>query len=486
MTRQVVVLGCGVGGLSAAIHLRLRGFDVLAVEKGPKVGGKACPIERDGFRLDPGPSIIILTWIYEELFREAGRRPEDYLRFHKLDPISRVFFPGLGAVDLPSELDRTLEVLAEIAPEDVSPLRELVAKLDQVGPAIRKTIFAHPYDRPWQLLDPGLVQVARRFDVRKSYKELVDGWFRSPLLRSFFYGFPSYGGQTYDSKAAGALMIPYLMLREGVWWPEGGVGAIPASLERLARELGVEFRTETEVSGLVIEGGAAQGVRTVSGETIRSDAVVSNLDRHTVGSWLGESLEGEPSLSYFTLHWGLRRKLPGLAHHTLMIPTGFEEGFAQLYRDSKFPDSPIVYLNATAETDPDTAPPGCENLFAVVTSPAQQPHIDWEAQAEEFRHRTLATLREHGYEIDPSDMVFERRQDPNYFASAHGNFKGSLYGRHERDRLWGLFPPSNEHPKCRNLFFCGGSVQPGAGLPMVTLSGRFAAVKAARRLGGRR
>ncbi|MGV3615005.1 MAG: phytoene desaturase family protein [Fimbriimonas sp.] len=474
MPKHVVVVGAGLGGLSAAVYARLRGHQVLLLEKAA-IGGKAAAIETHGFRFDPGPSIIILTRLYEDVFRAAGRRMEDTLRFRRLDPISRVRFSG-ETIDLPGSRAECEALVRDRWPEDGKAFRELMAKVDRVAPHIDRSVFRHPYTKPWQLADPHLIATALPFDVRKSYKELVDGLFQSPLLRAFFYGFPSYGGQTYDSKAPGALMIPYLMLQEGVWYPEGGVSAIPRAFADLARDLGVEVRTDAEVTAVVDAGNEIRAVRLRSGERIEADAFISNVDRTTFGRMIGRGEAPPPSLSYFTLQWGLRTRPEGLAHHTLVVPADYETGFEQLYRQRRFPIPPIVYLNETAGTDPAVAPPGAGNLFAVVTSPAVEDEFDWERETPRFRAAVLATLREAGLDVEAHGIEFERIQTPRYFESAHGNYRGTLYGPDESARPFGgMFPPTNRDPEFKNLFYCGGSVQPGAGLPMVTLSGKFAA-----------
>jgi phytoene desaturase len=483
----VVIVGAGVGGLVAAIRSRLLGYDVLLLEAGGVCGGKAAPIVTEGFLFDPGPSIIILTEIYERLFRDAGRVPGDYLRFKRLDPISRVYFDKDPPLDLPGSREECLRTLREIAPEDAKAFETLFSKLDKVAPAIRKSIFSHPIDRPWQLVDPSLVSIATQFDVRKTYKELVDDLFSSELLRAFFYGFPSYGGQSYRSKAPGALLIPYLMIEDGVYYPEGGVSAIPAAFERLARELGVEIKLNSQVASLLTKGDCVSGVSLSSGETIEADAVISNVDRLTTQAWLGLSPNPRPSYSYFTLQWGIKGRVSGLSHHTLLVPKGFQKGFEDLYVRREFPDPPIVYLNDTTSTDASVAPPGCTNLFAVVTSPSMEKHIDWTTEAPRYRQIVIDQIRTSGIELDENAIIVERAQTPVYFQQQHGNYLGSLYGPDESERLFGgMFPLRNWDEKFKNLYYCGGSVQPGAGLPMVTLSGKFAVDTMHRRMAKRK
>lgn len=467
MAKHVVVVGAGQGGLSAAIHLRLRGHRVLVVHDGP-IGGKATAVEVQGYRLDPGPSIVILPRIYRAVFQAAGRRMEDYLRFRRLDPISRVLFEGQPPLDLPADRDACLRLVGDIDTNDQEALARLMDDLDKVSPHIDASVFKHPYHSPIQIADPHLIATAMRFDVRKTYREMVDGMFRSPLLRAFFYGFPSYGGQTYDSKAPGALMIPYLMIQEGVWYPEGGVAAIPEAFARLARELGVEFR-QGKATGLRRSGARVTHVVTED-EALEADAFVMNADRLQVAGWLGRPTDVPPSLSYFTVHWGIQGELKGLEHHTLLIPKEFEKGFEDLYRRREFPRPPIIYLNVTP------APSGRTALFAVVTAPAQEPHLDWSRDERLYRDLVAQEIARFGWDVDAHKLDFERIQSPDVFARRDGNHRGSLYGPDESHRLFGgLFPLRCKDEEIKNLFYCGGSVQPGAGLPMVTLSGKFAA-----------
>lgn len=324
--------------------------------------------------------------------------------------------------------------------------------------------------------------VAARFGGGQSYKAVVDRMFGSPLLRAFFYGFPSYGGQTYSGRAWGAFLIPYYMIERGVFYPEGGVASIPRAMADLGREIGVEIREECRVAGLEASDGMVRGVRLCTGEIEAADAVISNVDRTTTRSWLGIRSSATPSFSYFTVHWGIRKVLPGLGHHTLLVPGSFAQGFEELYGRHRMPDEPIVYLNVTGATDPGTAPPGRTNLLAVVTSPACEDGVDWSLFAAEARSRVLGMLARFGWKIGESDFDFERVQTPEYFWSRHGNFRGSLYGIDEKERLFGMFPERCLDEEFKNLFYCGASVQPGAGLPMVTLSGRFAADLAHKRL----
>ncbi len=469
--RRAAVIGGGQAGLSAAIHLRLMGLEVELLEQRGVWGGKAAGLQESGFDLDPGPSIIISPWIYADVFARAGERMADHLRLRQVDPIFRMMLED-RVLDLPPDREGFLSCIQQ----DESAHRRLFAQLDNVYPHIRDTIFERPFDRPWHLVHPKLIATALPFDLRKSYRQQIDALFLSPELRALYYGFPSYSGQTYHGRAAGALVVPYLMVEEGVWFPDGGVAAIPAAFAALAARLGVTMRPGSRVLGLAREGDRVRAVRLEGQDDIEADLVVSAVDRITVETqWLDRRLDLTPSFSYFTLHLGLRKELLGLKHHTLLVPPDFAQGFEQLYGEGLPPDAPVVYLNSTP------APEGCTNLFIVLTVPAMRSHLDW--QAEEVRQRGLALeiVRRFGWSWEPEDVVFERMQSPRTFQERDGSWRGSLYGPLGDERLFGLLPLANDDPELKNLFYAGGSVQPGAGLPMATLSGRFAAEKAGRR-----
>lgn len=502
MSKQLIIIGAGQGGLSASIYAKLHGWDVLVIEKRELPGGKAAQIDMAGFQLDPGPSIIILTHLYDQVFQAAGRNPRDYLNFTPLPTLSRVYFEGQSMIDLPADLDACRSLLRQVAPQDLAGFDKLYATLRKAAPLVDKSVFAQPFRDPKDLLSPALLKFGFHFNPFRDYKTLVDQYFKSDLLRSFFYGFPSYGGQSYHSKAPGAFLIPFYMIEHGVSFPVGGVRAISAAFHRLAVELGVEFRFNTGISEIETANDRVTAVITDQNERITADAIISNVDPWTLGPQKQPPTK-PASFSYFTAHWGLNKKVEGLDHHTLFVPKTYEESFRELYADRQFPTRPIVYVNDAHHLDPVSLPitesfvsplPSEEGLregqtdetpalksveqksliFAVITAPSQEPHINWQAQTREYVQRIRHELELHNISFSNEDIIFERIQTPDLFAQRDGNFRGSLYGGDEQFRQWGIFPPVNIDPKFKNLAYCGGAVQPGAGLPMVTLSGKFA------------
>lgn len=467
--KKVVVLGGGQGGLATGAHLAFRGYDVTILEPN-RIGGKAGQILQNGYRLDPGPSIIIMKDLYDDAIKSFGLNPTDFLKWNRLDPITRVHFRD-QVIDIPSDLAAALDLVAGMSKKDHDSLKSLVDLFAPLVSLINESVFKKPFEKPLDMMNPSLLKFGLKFNPLRNYKQLVDSMFETPLLRAFFYGFPSYSGQSYHSKAPGAFFIPYHMLSSGVWYPESGIGAIPQAFEKIFRSFGGKV-VGARFLDFVMSGSQVVAVKTDQGE-IECDAVVSNIDRLTIEKQLGRKTPEKPSYSYFTMHWGIPQVLNEVKHHTLVIPDGFEKGFVDLYDHRKFPSEPIVYLNNPTEIDPESAPEGKTNLFAVITSPGKESHLDWKQSTPEFSKIVKTSLKRIG--IDTSEAEFERVQTPLYFEQEHGSYLGSLYGADEPWRLMGMFPLANRDPQIGNLAYCGGSVQPGAGLPMVTLSGKFAA-----------
>ncbi len=475
MPQDVLIIGAGVAGLSAAIHARLMGHRVLVVEARAVSGGKAAAVETHGFRFDPGPSIVILPKLYEPLFRAAGKEMAQMLPMRRLETLARVFVEGKEPFDLPASRPGVMRAIERISPPDARAFAQLMDRLSEAVPLIEQTIFKQPYEKATQLLDKKLIGVGMKLGMMGEYKSFIDKQFSSPFMRAFLYGFPAYSGQSYRAKALGALSIPYFMLTDGVYYPTGGVGAIPKALEALARELGARFEFGKKVKHLRGDKGRVREVVFEGGESMKVDAVIVGADRLTAETWLGRRPTQEPSYSYFTVQLGLKTKLPALAHHNLFIPDDAARAFRQLYEEQHYPERPVVYVNSVATTDPSAAPAGGSDLLAVVTSPAIRRDLDWKRKAPEFRERLFGLLGSFGLRVPPEAIAVELVQTPLTFNQEFGNFKGSLYGPTEKERLFGgMFPLGNRDPEYGNLTYCGCSVQPGAGLPMAVLSGRFA------------
>jgi phytoene desaturase len=471
---DVIVVGAGMGGLSAAIHSAVLGKRVLVLEQQPEVGGKACQVKQDGYMFDPGPSIVIMPWIYEQVFKHAGEDMRDHLVFERLDPFFSIRAEGGEMIEFPADEKAFFSFIENHFPRDIEAFRRILKLGDDIYPTVKETFFAQVYQSVSDLIDPSFLPLLGHTELLQPFKKPVDAWFSDPLLRAFFYSFPTYSGQTYFSRSPGSFLIPYIMIREGVYYPTGGIGAIPRAFVKLAEKKGVEVRTKTKVSAFLTEGNRVTGVKTGEGETVSAQTVISNIDKAATLKMLGRPYPRSTSFSYVSVQMGVRKELPGLHLHQSCIPHEYERPYRDLYEKRIYPRHHVLYLNVPSAVDPSFAPAGCANVFAVIPTPAQDPSLDWAVFEKTVVSDVCSELSRYDIHIRQEEIDTVRIQTPRYFEEAHGNYGGSLFGPDEKERpVWGMLPLANTDEMYDNLYYCGGSVQPGAGLPMATLSGKF-------------
>lgn len=480
-----VIVGGGIGGLSAAIHIAAAGHRVTVLEQNPSVGGKMGEITANGFRWDTGPSVITMRHVFEDLFAAAGRRLDDYLTLEPVDPLTRYFYPDGTVLDATRDLPRMLTQIARLDERDVEGYLgylRTVARLHRItGP-----VFI--YDQPPTLRSFMRVSPldALRVDGLRTMDRAIRQFVRSPHLRQLLGRFATYVGASPYRAPATLNVIGHVELNGGVWYPAGGVASIAAAMARLAGELGVEIVTGARVTSIDTgSGGRIEGVTLADGTRQSAAFVVANLDvAHVYERLLPPALSAsrrvknllgmEPSCSGFILLLGIRGTHPHLAHHNIFFSSDYAREFDDIFSREVPPTEPTVYVSITSKTDPDHAPPGHENWFVLVNVPALGPAWDWTQHVREYRDRVLGRLRAFGLDVD-GDIVAEHVLTPLDLERMTGARRGALYGASSNNRLAAFRRPHNRAPDVRGLYFAGGTTHPGGGVPMVTLSGRVAA-----------
>jgi phytoene desaturase len=483
-TKPVVVIGAGIGGLSAAIRLAAAGRRVLIFEQNAAAGGKMGEVSANGFRWDTGPSVITMRPVMEALFRDAGRRLEEYLDLMAVEPLTRYFYPDGVVLDATRDLAEMMRQIEMIEPRDVEGyLRFLAyaARLHRItGPSFlynepptwQSLLHFPPLDlfriQPWLCMD----QVIRRH-------------LHSPHLRQFFGRFATYVGASPFMAPAVLNVIAHIELTNGVWYPRGGVFAIAQALRRLADELGVEIHTNSPVAQILVNGDRASGVRLADGRAVEAAAVIANVDVTTVYHLLlppaiattrrRRRLAALPtSCSGYVLLLGVDRVYPQLTHHNIFFSGDYRREFADIFDRGIPPSDPTVYVAITAKRDPSHAPPGCENWFVLVNAPPLSDTFDWVAQEAAYRRIVLDSLATHGFDLRPH-LRYTKAITPGELARTSGAWRGALYGLSSNQALNAFRRPPIRDPNLRGLYFAGGTTHPGGGVPMVMLSGKVAA-----------
>lgn len=480
----VVVIGAGLGGMAAAIHLALHKIPVIILEKNARVGGKMMEIAQDGFRWDIGPSVITMRDVLEDLFAAAGRRLQDQVQLIPVEPLTRYFFADGKRLDLSRDLSKTAAAIAALEPRDVEGYLSFLAYAARQFRLTAPVYTYGPTPRLGSLRKIGLAelpQVDAFRDMHTAQQEFV----RSPYLRQILARFATYVGASPYKAPALLNQIAHVELTGGVWYPRGGVYSLAQAIERLAVDLGVKIRTNTAVSQVVIVEGEARGVLLEDGTPIEAGAVISNVDALTTYTrllpqkppytWELEKFTQLPlSTSAFILLLGVKAKHPDLAHHNIFFSANYEAEFTQIFDQHIPPTEPTIYVAITSKADMQHAPIGCENWFVMVNTPPHGPKYDWRASAISYRQRVLDLLAQRGYDL-AGKIVTERMFTPLDLEAQNGAYRGALYGISFNERMAPFRRPPPQPKKPEGLFFTGGTTHPGGGVPLVVLSGRHTA-----------
>lgn len=501
MPLRVAVIGAGAGGLSAAIELARRGASVVVLERHRAIGGKASERREAGFRWDEGPSLVVMPWVYRELFESAGLDPDELLPLRRLDPAFKVVFADGRRLDVPADEAGLADAFAAIDPEDGRALAPFLGRVDRFAARLGHAYCDRIIESWPQVLTSPLATSATLISPLKKYADEIDRTFRSGPVRELLYGFPTYSGFDPKTAPASLLIIPWTIIREGVWYPaDGGIAAIPRALADAARRLDVLIETGVEVEA--IERGAdgsVVGVATSSGP-FEVDAVVSNSDYvHTHrmvrgGPPLSAEAEDvragrvEPSESFFTIQLGCDRSWDLAAHHLLVLTEGSSRVYDEVYRRGIYPSDPPLYVNVTSVTDPGDAPPGGSNPFVVIGAPALPAERDGDPKSDEaYADKLIARLERAGLDGLGPSIRARSVTGPSEFRRRFHAFRGAIYGLGSRHNvLGGGFRPLNFRREVPGLYFVGGGVQPGAGLPMSVQSGKVVAARLTRDIRPRR
>ncbi len=483
---SIVIIGAGIGGMSAAIRLAACDQRVIVCDSNLAVGGKMSVIERGGYRWDTGPSVITMRHVFEDLFAAAGRKLEDYLTLLPVDPLTRYFYPDGVVLDAARDIAVMADRIRAMG-GDERDVRGYKAYLDYAARIHRITGGVFIYNDP-----PTLWRVARTplrdipaVDPLRTMDGAIKGFVRSPKLRQLLGRFATYVGASPYLAPATLNVIADVELNGGVWYPQGGIRQIAAAMEKLARELGIEFRLNTPVTGIRVENRRVTGVDTANG-FIPARAVIANVDVATVYEKLlpresagirkrAEKLTRvEPSCSGFILLLGVDRQHTELAHHNIFFSSDYPREFEDIFKRGVPPDDPTIYVAITGKTDADHAPVGGENWFVLVNAPALDDRFDWGTRANGYRDHVLAKLADRGFDVR-GHIREEVMLTPVDLEARTGARRGALYGASSNDKFNALRRPHNRDPHVKGLYFAGGTTHPGGGVPMVTLSGKVAA-----------
>mgnify|MGYP002760160344 FL=1 len=483
---SVVVIGGGFGGLSTACYLADAGADVTVLEKNDQLGGRASRLEADGFRFDMGPSWYLMPDVFERFFGHFDRSPEEYYTLSRLDPHYRVFWKDGDRVDVLPDMEHNRELFESYEPGAADALDAYLEESKRTYEIGMEHFVYEDRPRLRDYVDTDVLRYSWGLSLLGKMQGHVEGYFDHPKLQQLMqYTLVFLGGSPTNTPALYNLMS-HVDFNMGVYYPDGGVGAVVDGIVELAGELGVEFVTGAEVTGIEGRYGAF-AVDTVDGDRHLADLVVSNADyAHTEQSLLPEQKRQYTeeywesrtfAPSAFLLYLGVEGDVDELAHHTLVLPTEWDEHFAQIFDDPAWPDDPAYYLCVPSKTDDTVAPDGHSNLFALV--PIAPGLEDTPELREQYRDLVLDDIEANTGTALHDRIVFEETFCVDDFADRYNSYDGSALGLAHTLRQTSLFRPPNRSAAVDGLYFTGGTTTPGIGVPMCLISGGLTAERIA-------
>lgn len=481
--KTVVVIGGGLGGISAAIALAQSGYKVDLYEKNDHIGGKLNRLEREGYGFDLGPSILTMPFIFERLFLVSGKHMEDYVPIQKLDLQWRSFFTDGTTIDLYEKLYDMKKENPFLNDQDMKEYREFLEYAKSLYEVTSKGYFDKGLDTLTDILSyHGPVSALKDFDIFSTMSSAIEKRISHPHMREMLKYYIKYVGSSAEDAPAIMNMLAYMQHDLGLWYVPGGMHKLGEGLRRLANEEGVVIHTGEEVVKLNRD--QKKGIHSaelIDGSLIEADYFVSNMEViPTYQSLLNEEkkliekLEKkyEPAASGLVLHLGVDKLYPQLAHHNFFFSGDSKENYETVFHRHELPEDPTIYLVNVNKTDASQAPEGHENIKVLPHIPYIQDKPFTGEEYAALRERVLIKLEKMGLTDLREHIVFEDMWLPEDIQQMYYSHRGAIYGVAADKKSNNGFKHPKHSELYDNLYFVGGSVNPGGGMPMVTLSGQ--------------
>ena len=491
---RVTVIGAGLGGISAAISLKAAGYDVEVFEKNSQIGGKLNVMGKEGFTFDLGPSIFTLPQFFEALFKRADRDMKDYVQLEAVTPHWRNLFENKPTIDLYQEDDLMRAELDKLPGDAETHWREFQAFLEygrEQYDIVNDGYFDKGLDNLWEFISYyKLKLLGGKIDYKNTMSESIHQRLSDPQLRMIFEYFIKYVGSSAMDSPGYMNLMPMIQFDYGLWYVRGGMYNLAKGLGKLMEEMGIPIHLNADVEAIEKSGKRVTGIRMTDGTVHASDIIVSNMEvipaykklLNEPVSFTRKLEKFAPACSGIVLHIGTDKIFPQLAHHNFFYSEDQHKHFDTVFHKKQLPQDPTLYVVAPTRTDPSKAPEGCDNIKIL-------PHIPPLEEGSDITHEDYVALKDRcidkmercGLTGLRESIVVEDLLTPVDIERMYRSNRGSIYGVVTDWKLNYGFKAPKTSTRYKNLYFTGGSTNPGGGMPMVVLSGQQCADRIIKR-----
>ncbi len=461
---KISIIGSGVSGISAAIRLRSKGFDVEVYEKNKLPGGKLNTFKLDRFRFDAGPSLFTMPQLVDELFEINNLNPRDYFNYKKKKIHCKYFWDDKTKFTAYSNRKKFLKEVKNKFMVDESVVDKYLKKAKIKYDLTEKIFLRKSLHKFSSFLNIETVKALfslNIFQINKTLNEVNSDELKNKYLIQIFDRYATYNGSSPYKTPGMMTLIQHLENHFGTFVPEGGMYEITDVLFKLAKQIGVKFYFGCNVDEIIIEKKAAKKIRV----NFTYKKLIKQKFNH-------RSLKNESSSSALIFYWGIKGTCDKLDLHNIFFSSNYKEEFNSIFQKKQVFDDPTVYVNISCKDVSSDAPKGSENWFVMINSPYNI-NQNWDRQIQISRKKIINKLEKIlGIEIG-KNIVKEKVYTPIDLESNTNSFNGSLYGSSSNNIMSSFMRHPNFTKKIKNLFFCGGSVHPGGGIPLAILSSKI-------------
>jgi phytoene desaturase len=482
LSKHIIIIGSGVAGLSAAIRLRAAGMHVQVFEANDYPGGKLSQFEVNGYRFDAGPSLFTMPHFLEELFAHSDADLRNYFTYIRKEIVCKYYFEDGTRFTAFADKERYAEEASNVfrvTKEEVNQYFAQSAMKYEVTESLFLKKSLHKLSTYLSKETVRGVMMAHRLGLMNSLHEENTSAFKDARMVQLMNRYATYNGSSPYRTPGIMSMIPHLEQHYGTFFPKGGMISITNALYDRAREMGVQFHFNERVEEILISDDKAMGIR-LADRTVQCDAVLSNMDVMPTYRKLlprekapERALKQERSSSALIFYWGIKKEFAELDLHNIFFASDYKKEFDVLFEGKDVADDVTVYIHISSKDEKADAPAGCENWFVMVNVPGNKGQ-DWDALIPQIRSRVILKLNRLLKTDVESLIEADQVLDPRGIEARTQSYQGSLYGAASNNRFAAFLRHPNFSSRIKNLYFCGGSVHPGGGIPLCVMSGKIA------------